>query len=63
MKRFHTIAIPHRDILEGRLEMNIFAADLWEVTKNRGSDEYRDSDTFFRKTYMTEGLKNIRHFA
>ena len=32
---------------------------VWEVTKNRGPDEYRDSDTFFRKTYMTEGLKNI----
>jgi hypothetical protein len=35
------IAIPHRDILEGRLEMNIFAADLWEVAKKRGPAEYK----------------------
>ena len=50
MKAFHTIAIPHRDILEGRLTMDVFAADLWEVTQQRGSDEYRDAETFFKKT-------------
>src|SRR5579885_247163 len=59
MNVFHTIAIPHKDILEGRLTMDVFAADLWEVSQNRGPDEYRDSDTFFRKTYLTEGLKNL----
>ena len=59
MKAFHTIAIPHRDILEGRLTMDVFAADLWEVTQQRGADEYKDADTFFRKTYLTEGLKNL----
>lgn len=59
MKPFHTIAIPHRDILEGRLTMDVFAADLWEVAQQRGSDEYKDADRFFAKTYMTEGLKNL----
>jgi len=59
MKAFHTIAIPHRDILEGRLTMDVFAADLWEVTQQRGADEYRDVETFFKKTYLTEGLKNL----
>jgi len=59
MKAFHTIAIPHKDILEGKLTMDIFAADLWEVYQNRGPDEYKDGDTFFRKTYFTEGLKNL----
>ena len=38
MKSFHTIAVPHKDILEGRLTMDIFAADLWEVMKDRGPD-------------------------
>jgi len=47
MKAFHTIAISHKDILEGRLTMDIFAADLWEVYQNRGPDEYKDRDTFF----------------
>lgn len=59
MKAFHTIAIPHKDILEGRLTMDVFAADLWEVSQNRGSDEYKDGDTFFRKTYLTQGLGNL----
>jgi hypothetical protein len=59
MKAFHTIAVPHRDILEGRLTMDVFAADLWEVTQQRGADEYRDVETFFKKTYLTEGLKNL----
>ena len=59
MKPFHTISIPHEDILEGRLTMDVFAADLWEVCKNRGPEEYRDSELFFRKTNMTDGLKNL----
>ena len=59
MKAFHTIAIPHKDILKGRLTMDVFAADLWEVSQRRGPDEYRDNDTFFRKTYLTQGLGNL----
>ncbi len=59
MKPFHTIAIPHKDILEGRLTMDVFAADLWEVYQNRGAEEYRDAETFFKKTYITHGLQNL----
>lgn len=33
MRSFHTIAVPHRDILEGMLTMDVFAADLWGCTK------------------------------
>ena len=59
MKPFSTIAIPHRDILEGRCGMDVFAADLWEVFKGSAPDEYKDPDIFFRKTYLTAGLKNL----
>ena len=59
MRAFHTIAIPHRDILEGRLTMDVFAADLYEVSEKRGPDEYKDAETFFKKTYLTQGLANI----
>lgn len=59
MKAFHTITIPHKDILEGRLSMDVFAADLWEVSNKRGVDEYKDPETFFKKTYLTEGLDNL----
>ncbi|RMF28240.1 MAG: ATP-binding protein [Chloroflexi bacterium] len=56
---FHTIAVPHEDILAGRLTMDIFAADLWEVDKGRAPDEYRDPVRFFQKTYQTEGLTHL----
>ncbi|MGA8831836.1 MAG: DUF499 domain-containing protein [Desulfomonilaceae bacterium] len=59
MKSFHTIAVPHPDILEGRLTMDIFAAKLWDVYLNRGADEYKDPNQFFSKTYLTEGLQNL----
>ena len=59
MKPFHTIAIPHKDILEGKYEMDMYAAKLGDVAKGRGLEEYRDSDTFFERTYETQGLKNI----
>lgn len=59
MKAFHTIAIPHKDILEGRLTLEVFAADLHEVSLNKGSDEYRDRKIFFEKTYLTNGLQNL----
>ncbi len=59
MKPFHIVAIPHKDILEGRLTMDIFAADLWETFKSTAPEDYRDPEIFFEKTYLTEGLKNI----
>lgn len=59
MKSFHTVAVPHRDILEGKLTMDVFAADLWETYQNRAPSEYRDAEQFFKKTYLTKGLTNL----
>ena len=59
MDAFHTIAVPHQDILEGRLTMDVFAASLWQVHMGRGSDDYKDPEQFFDKTYETEGLRNL----
>jgi len=59
MTAFHTIAVPHEDILAGRLTLDVFAADLWEVHKGRAPDEYRDPARFFQQTYQTEGLRNL----
>ena len=56
---FHTIAVPHRDILEGRLTLDVFAADLWEVFRGTAPDEYKDSTQFFEKTYQTDGLRDL----
>jgi hypothetical protein len=59
MKPFHTIAVPHNDIIEGKLTMDVFAADLWETYKKRAPSEYRDTELFFTKTFITSGLKNL----
>lgn len=60
---FSSIAIPHKDILEGKLTLNVFAADLWEVFKGRAPEEYQNLDIFFRRTYITAGLKNLLDIA
>jgi len=63
MKPFHLVTIPHKDILEGRLTMDVFAADLWEVYKGRAVEDYQNPDVFFNKTYLTAGLKNLLEVA
>ncbi len=63
MRFFYTIAVPHKDILEGRLTMDVWAANLWEVSQGRGPDEYRDPVRFFEKTFRTQGLENIMNIV
>lgn len=53
------ITTPHRDIREGKLTEAIFAADLGDVAKGTAPLEYSDALTFFQKTYLTNGLKNL----
>ncbi len=48
---------PHPDVAGGRYTQAEFAADLWQVYKREGSDEYRDPVEFFRRTYLTESLR------
>ncbi len=63
MKTFTQIAIPHEDIVEGHLTMDVFAADLWQVAQGKAPADYQDSDLFFKKTFITDGLKNILEIA
>lgn len=50
---------PHQDVSSGKYARAEFAADLWQVFHGEGVDEYRDPVEFFRRTYITEGLKNL----
>jgi hypothetical protein len=56
MPWWHT-AIPHRDIRAGRLNLRDFAVDLAKVIEGRAVPEYRDAQTFFRRTFLTRGLR------
>jgi hypothetical protein len=59
MKSFHTVAVADKDIIEGKLTMDVFAADLWETYQGRATPEYKDPKLFFEKTYLTKGLNNL----
>ncbi len=63
MESFTQIAIPHEDIVKGKLTMDVFAADLWQVAKGKAIIDYQDPSLFFKKTYITEGLKHILNIA
>ncbi len=56
-KPWWEIAVPHRDIREGRI--GDFAADLNSVIKGNADVEYLDPETFLRRTHLTKGLENI----
>jgi hypothetical protein len=59
LKPWRQIVTPHPDVASGKYQDAEFAADLWQVYHNRGSDEYKDPTEFFRRTYLTDGLKNL----
>ena len=59
LKPWRQIVTPHPDVASGKYRDAEFAADLWQVYHNQGSDEYKDPTEFFRRTYLTDGLKNL----
>ncbi|EQD46283.1 AAA family ATPase, partial [mine drainage metagenome] len=50
---------PHQDVASGRYQQAEFAADLWQVHLDEGTDEYKNPVEFFRRTYLTESLKGM----
>ncbi len=53
------VITPHEDVYSGRYEQAEFAADLAQVARGEGVDEYRDPAEFFRRTFLTEGLRGL----
>jgi len=53
------VTTPHRDIIEGRFDESIFAADLGNVILGKAPVEYMDGAMFFQKTYVTKGLEEL----
>jgi predicted AAA+ superfamily ATPase len=50
---------PHDDVAAGRFALAEFAADLYQVRQGEGRAEYVDAEEFFRRTYLTDGLKRL----
>jgi len=59
MKPWWKVAIPHKDIREGRLDPSVFAIDLGDVVTENAGPEYEDPVRFFTRTYMTNGLQEL----
>ena len=59
LKPWREIVTPHTDVATGRDQQAEFAADLWQVHHGEGSDEYKNPQEFFRRTYLTESLKRL----
>jgi predicted AAA+ superfamily ATPase len=63
LKPWRDLITPHADVAGGTYQQAEFAADLGQVHRGEGSDEYRDPGEFFRRTYLTEGLKDLLRIA
>jgi predicted AAA+ superfamily ATPase len=59
LKPWREVVNPHKDVASGRYQQAEFAADLHQVHAGLGSDEYLKPAEFFRRTYLTEGLKHL----
>jgi predicted AAA+ superfamily ATPase len=57
LKPWRELAQPHKDVLEGTFKQSEFAADLTQVHNGTSSDEYKNPEKFFRRTYITEGMR------
>jgi hypothetical protein len=58
---WRTVLIPHADVAAGRYATSEFAADLHQVAfgSDTAGQEYRDPVEFFRRTYLTGGLRDL----
>lgn len=59
LKPWREVVTPHKDVATGRYQQAEFAADLWQVHIGEGTDEYRKPAEFFRRTYLTQSLKQL----
>ena len=62
LKPWRDVLAPHEDVATGNFSSSEFAADLHAVAFGDPSDvgrEYGDPREFFRRTYLTEGLREL----
>src|SRR6266699_1805005 len=59
VRPWREIVTPQPDVASGRYQLAEFAADLAQVHKGVGSDEYRVPRDFFQRTFLTNGLRKL----
>ena len=59
LRPWREVVTPHPDVASGRYQQAEFAADLHQVWRGEASDEYAKPVEFFRRTYLTDGLREL----
>jgi len=59
LRPWREVITPHPDVASGRYESAEFAADLGQVARGLGAQEYRDPRAFYQRTYLTYGLRRL----
>ena len=59
LKPWREVITPHKDVRDGKMRGAEFAADLYWVSRGDGSREYVEPVEFFRRTYLTDGLREL----
>lgn len=59
LKPWIEVALPHPDVLANRFKEAEFAADLFAVDAGHASEDYASPESFYRITFLTEGLKRV----
>jgi len=59
LKPWREVVTPHPDVSSGKYQQAEFAADLWQVHMKEASSEYLDPTEFFKRTFITDGLREL----
>jgi len=59
LKPWRELVTPHPDVASGKFAQAEFAADLAQVLRGEATDEYGNPAEFFRRTFLTEGLRSL----
>jgi predicted AAA+ superfamily ATPase len=57
------VITPHPDVTAGKYQQAEFAADLDQVRRGIGSKEYTDPGEFYRRTFITSGMRALLRIA
>lgn len=60
LRPWREVLLPHHDVATGNFHASEFAADLFKVATGGEVDaDYADPVEFFKRTYLTEGLRDL----
>jgi predicted AAA+ superfamily ATPase len=59
LRPWREVITPHADVATGRYSEAEFAADLAQVDQGQASAEYGDPAEFYRRTFLTDGLRRL----